>query len=197
MNKLLLSTIIASAFGLAITNANASDGTITFNGKISAASCTVTGGGAATGTGNITVTMPTVSTQALQAANSTAGETAFSLILGGGTNCTNGQTAAMWVETASSADLDTATSNLKNHATSGSTAQIQLFNPANNGKIMLAQNATVANGNTVLSNNQPAATISGNVATLRYVAKYVNAGAAASVTPGDVQSALVYSMQYN
>lgn len=199
MKKLALSAVIAALCGTVgfHTNANAADGTITFNGKISAASCTVTGSGAASGTGNISVIMPVVSTQALQAANSTAGDTAFSLILGGGTNCTNGQTAAMWVETASSSDLDTTTGNLKNHVTNGSNVQIQLVNPSNNGKIQLAQNVSVINGDTILSNNQPAATITGNTATLKYVAHYVNAGAAGSVTAGDVQSALVYSMQYN
>lgn len=197
MKKLVLSVALASICSMVGLNASASDGTITFNGNISAASCTVSGAGAASGTGNIAVAMPTVSTHALEAANSTAGDTSFSLVLGGGSNCTNGQTAAMWVETTNSADLDTTTGNLKNHASGGSNVQIRLINPTNNGKIQLAQNVAVVNGNTILSNNQPAATIVGNTATLKYVAQYVNAGAVGSVTAGAVQSALVYSMQYN
>lgn len=200
MNSKFAAAFITAVLGMTssvVSLANAADGTITFNGKITGATCSVSGGGAATGTGNITVQLPSVSSQALANANSTAGETPFSLILGGGANCTNGQTAAMWVETASTGDLDTSTSNLKNHAAGGSNVEIQLVNPANNTQIKLAQNVAVANGNTILSNNQPAATIAGNTATLKYVARYVNAGAANSVNAGDVQSALVYSMQYN
>ncbi len=62
MNKLLLTSALVVAFGaaaLAPQVARASDGTITFNGKVTASTCTigVNGGGASNG-----VTLPTVAT---------------------------------------------------------------------------------------------------------------------------------------
>ncbi|MBJ9965612.1 MULTISPECIES: fimbrial protein [Pseudomonadota] len=200
MKQMLLPAVLAAVCAvstLGVSSAQAADGTITFNGKISAASCVIDGTSGASGTnGAITVAMGTVSTQALQAANSTAGQTPFALKLSGA-NCTNGQTAAMWVETASTAALDTTTNNLKNQAVGGSNVQVQLLNGNTNQQIKLGQPAVVTTGATVLSNNQPAATIAGNTATLKYIAQYVNTGAAGSVTAGNVQTALTYSMQYN
>jgi major type 1 subunit fimbrin (pilin) len=197
MKKTLFSAALALAFGLVAVQASAADGTITFNGQITDTTCTITGGGAATGTGNITVTLPTVSTSALPADGKTAGDTAFSLILGGGTNCTNGKTASLWVETTATPALDTSTGALKNQAAGGATnVQVRMVNPANNQPINLGINAAVTNGATlVAASNQPAATIAGNTATLNYVGQYLAKGGAA--TAGAVTTYLTYSMQYN
>jgi len=196
MKKTLFSAALALAFGLVAVQASAADGTITFNGEITDTTCTITGGGAATGTGNVTVTLPTVSTSALPAAGKTAGETSFSLVLGGGTGCTNGKTAALWVETASTLDLDASTGALKNHVVGGAAnVQVQMVNPANGNPILLNINNAVTNGATVIAgSNQPAATIAGNTATLKYVGRYLATGVAGA---GAVQSVMTYSMQYN
>lgn len=201
MKKTALSAILATAFGvaaLAPQHASATDGTIKFEGEITDATCTITGGGAAAGTGNITVTMPTVGKAALDAAGSTAGDSPFQLILGGGTDCTNGKTAALWVETSSTPALDNATGALKNITGTAAAVQVRLVNPANNQKIDLAINTPVTNGVTVLSgSNQPAATILGNSATLNYVAQYLNPSTIGAVGAGSVNTYLTYSMQYN
>lgn len=195
MKKHISFAALISTVGLyALSNSvMASDGTITFNGEITATTCTVTGGGAASGIGNIIVTMPTVRQAALPNAGSVAGDTNFSLVLSGA-NCTNGKTAAMLVETSQSGQLDYATGALKN-AGSATFVQVRLVNPANNQPINLGATGTLTTGNsTVAGNNQPAATISGNSATLNYVAQYFATGATGV---GLVNTSLVYSMIYN
>lgn len=202
MKKTLLSAVLAATFGLvalAPQYASAYDGTITFNGEITDTTCTITGGGAATGTSNITVPLPTVSASSLPA-GAVAGTSPFSLILGGGTNCTNGKTAALWIETTATPALDTVTGALINQATGGSNVEVQMLNGNNNQPINLGINAAVVNGQTVISaNNQPAATIVGNTATLPFVAQYLASGPSGGVaaTPGAVSTYLTYSMQYN
>lgn len=197
MKKTLFSAVLAAAFGLVALQASAADGTITFNGEITDTTCTITGGGAATGTGNITVTLPTVSTSALTSAGQTAGDTAFSLVLGGGAKCTNGKTAALWIETTQTPALDTTTGALTNQAAGGAAnVEVRMVNPANNQPINLGINAAVAAGNTVIAaNNQPAATISGNTATLKYIGQYLAMTGGAQA--GAVSTYLTYSMQYN
>ncbi|RAO76879.1 fimbrial protein [Dyella jiangningensis] len=199
MKKTLISTAMAAVLGFAALSpmvASATDGTITFNGQVTDTTCVVTGGGMATGTGNITVTLPTVSTSALPKDGVTAGDTPFSLILSGA-NCTDGKTAALWVETTATPALDTATNALRNQAAGGAgNVEVQMLNPANNQQIKLGVNDYVVNGQTVLAaNNQPAATISGNTATLNYIAQYLAVGGAS--TAGAVTTYLTYSMQYN
>lgn len=201
MNKTLLCAALAAVCGfvaLAPRPAMAVDGTITFNGEITDTTCTITGGGSATGMGNITVTLPTVSVAALQNAGSTAGDSPFQLILGGGANCTNGKTASLWVETSQTPALDSATGALRNTGGSAAEVEVRVVNPANNQPINLSINNVVTNGASVVSgSNQPAATISGNTATLNYLAQYLNPTTAGAVTAGTVSTYLTYSMQYN
>ncbi|MDN6859911.1 fimbrial protein [Pseudomonas sp. CAN2814] len=195
MKKRISAAALISAVGLSglASSAMAEDGTITFKGEITDTTCTVSGGGAATGTGDITVQMPTVSKSALPSVGSTAGDTSFSLVLGGA-NCADGKTAAMNVETSQTLQLDYATGALKNTGTA-SGVQVRLVNPANNQPINLGVNGTYANGATVVSgSNQPAATTQGNSATLNYAAQYL---AVDPVDAGSVNTSLVYSMSYN
>lgn len=186
MKKTLFAAALAATVGLASVAqpSHAADGTITFQGEVVDVTCEVTGGGGATGKGDLTVTLPKVAVSALAAAGNTAGETPFSLNLSGA-GCTDGKTAEMFVETASSAFVDPATGNLRNGAASGAgQVQVELINPDNNSQINLATNA-----------NQPTATIdSSNTATLNYVARYRATGTA---TAGAVNSDLTYSMIYN
>ncbi len=79
----VLSTFLALA-GLGLASAaHASDGTISFTGKVIAATCKIDGV-AAGGTSDKSVKLPTVSSGALNAAGSVAGRTAFGFTL---TNC--------------------------------------------------------------------------------------------------------------
>jgi major type 1 subunit fimbrin (pilin) len=199
MKKTLISTALTAVLGFAMVVpmvASATDGKITFNGEITDVTCIISGGGAATGTGDITVRLPTVSASALPQDGATAGNTPFSLILSG-TNCNDGKTAALWVETNQTPALDTSTNALRNQKLGGATnVEVRMLNAANNQKILLGINDYVVNGQQVIAaNNQPAATITGNTATLNYIAQYLAVGAAP--TPGLVTTYLTYSMQYN
>jgi len=198
MKKTLISTALTAVLGFATFApmvASAKDGTITFTGLITPTTCIITGGGKATGTGDITVQLPDVSASALPAGD-TAGDTDFSLILSG-PDCTDGKTAALWIETTQTPALDTATGALRNQATGGAgNVEVRLVNKANSLPINLGVNDYVVNGQQVVAaSNQPAATISGNTATLNYVAQYLAVGGDA--TPGAVTTYLTYSMQYN
>jgi major type 1 subunit fimbrin (pilin) len=199
MKKTLITTALTAVFGFAMVIpmvASAADGKITFNGEITNVTCTITGGGAATGSGDITVKLPTVSASALSKDGATAGNTPFSLVLSGA-NCTDGKTAALWVETNQTPALDNATNALRNQQSGGATnVEVRMLNAANNNPILLGINDYVVNGQQVIAaNNQPAATIAGNTAMLNYVAQYLAVGAAS--TPGLVTTYLTYSMQYN
>lgn len=201
MKKTLISSALAAVMGFAMLTptvanaANAGDGTITFTGLIVPTTCIITGGGAASGTTNIRVRLPDVSVTALPAGNS-AGDTDFSLILSG-PDCTNGKTAALWIETTATPALDAATGALKNQASGGAgNVEVRMVNKANRQPINLAVNGYVVDGQSVIAaNNQPTAKIVGNTATLNYVAQYLAVGGAA--TPGAVETYLTYSMQYN
>jgi major type 1 subunit fimbrin (pilin) len=188
MKKTLFAAALAATVGLASVAqpSHAADGTITFQGEVVDVTCDVTGGGGASGTGDLTVTLPKVAVSALAASGSTAGETPFSLNLSG-VGCADGKTAQMFVETASSVLVDPATGNLRNGTPPGSggadNVQVELLNPATNAQINLATN-----------NNQPSAAIDANTATLNYVARYSATG---TTTAGTVNSDLTYSMIYN
>lgn len=189
---------MAAAFGIAALasgSAMASDGTITFNGEITATTCEVSGGGNGSGAGDITVTLPTVSASALPDGK-TAGDSNFSLTLSGA-DCTDGKTAALWIEATQTPALDMATGALINQQAGGAkNVQVRLVNPSNNNPIRLDINEPVMNGDTDVANsNQPAATIAGKTATLNYVAQYLAVGGDAEA--GKVSTYLTYSMQYN
>ena len=67
MKKIILSSLLAVAAAAPIAS-QAADGTITFNGNITSQTCTINGG-----TGDVTVTMPKISTSALNGAGQKAG----------------------------------------------------------------------------------------------------------------------------
>lgn len=183
MNKLLLTSALVAAFGaaaLAPQVARASDGTITFNGKVTASTCTigVNGGGASNG-----VTLPTVATSALSGSiGKVAAATPFSVKL---TACTFAPagTVGLYFEPGPNTLAD---GNLKNTAASNG-VEIQLLN-GTQGVMTLnsapgSQNgstATVATGDTS--------------ATLNYYAQYY--ASAATVTAGTVTSTVTYSVVY-
>ena len=99
MKKLLTSASVALLLAGFAAQAQASDGTITFNGNVTAQSCTPAISG---GTANGTVNLPTVSAKSLATATTTAGTTQFSITLSG---CSAAATqAAAWFEAGSNVD---------------------------------------------------------------------------------------------
>ena len=166
---------IAAAAILVAQGAQASDGTITFNGQLTNATCTITGGG------NQTVTLPTLSTATLASTGNTAGDTLFDIKL---TGCSAGvATATAYFE--AGANTDAVTGRLKSTGTA-SNVQIQLLN--SNGSLVNVAAPSVAGQGT------QAATITSNAGTQSFIARYYATGA---TTAGTVASSVTYSMVYN
>jgi len=188
MNKTLLSTAMVAVLGFAaIGTASAADGKITFRGFIEDTTCTVTGGTGTDGAAqNFTVTLPHIQKTALDAAGDRAGDTPFSVIVGGSgqTGCTNGKVVKLKFEGAQS-PVDAATGRLKNTVAAGNAAvvQIGLLNDAK------------ADINLVDNTNSTTATIAANTATLNYWAQYY--APTTGVTTGTVDTFVMYSLAYN
>jgi major type 1 subunit fimbrin (pilin) len=196
MKKTLTSAALAAAFGLVALQASASDGQINFVGKIVDGTCVVTGGAGTDGaTGNITVTLPTVQRTAFAAAGATAGDTPFTLIVkdNGGGKCVDGTKVSLHFDSAStptqggytSAMVDSASGRLNNLTAAGQASNVQVALFDGNGDAI----------NLWTSSGSPVATVTSGQATLNYVAKYYALAAAPGA--GKVNSAVMYSLQYN
>lgn len=169
---------------LAVASSSATlayDGTINFTGKVVAQTCSV-----ATGSGSLSVVLPTVSTTTLSADTKTAGLTPFTIQL---TGCTVPATSGADKVNAyfePNANTDYTTGNLTNTASSGaSNVQIQLLNADRVKVIKLGQAAAAQNVDTVAINDA-------NV-TLRYNARYYATGQA---TAGNVSATVNYTIAY-
>lgn len=173
MNIRTLAIAATAAAGLC-QGAQASDGTITFNGALQTTTCTITGGG------NQTVTLPTLATSALPSAGTTAGGTGFSIAV---TGCSSGTTATAYFE--AGANTNMTTGRLVNTGAAGN-VEIQVLN-ASGTVVNLAGSSVAAQGAT-------AANISGGAATENFIARYYATGA---TTAGAVTSSVTYSMIYN
>lgn len=188
MNKTLLSTAMVAALGFAaIGTASAADGKISFKGQIIDLTCTVTGGtGTNAGAQDFSVQLPTVYSSALDSAGDRAGDTPFSVVVGGAgqTGCVDGKVVKLRFE-AGQSPVDAATGRLKNTVAVGNApvVQVGLLNDAK------------ADINLVDSANSQTATITGNTATLNYWAQYY--APAAGVTQGLVDTFVMYSLAYN
>ncbi|HEY0505032.1 MAG TPA: type 1 fimbrial protein [Lysobacter sp.] len=173
MKKLLLAA--AAVVALAPLSALAADGTITINGQVNANTCRIN----ATGSPNVTVTLPTVSTVALPAANATAGNQAFSLAL---TLCSPGTQATTYFEPG--ANVDFANGNLKNTG-AATNVQVRLLN--SDLSVINLANGVGAQG------SQQFTTDTNGAATLSYYAQYFATGAAGA---GSVSTSVQYTMIY-
>jgi len=176
--KALVAALIATSGLLGMSAAQASDGTITFNGSIVATTCTINGGGAAS---SFTVTLPPVDKSALSAAGQTAAPTPVTFNL---TTCP--ATTAVHTLFELGATVDTTTGNLKNSTGTATGVQIGLLNPA----LAAINIATQANDGAGTGLTTSAA----GAATLTYYAQYV---ATAAATSGTVATTVTYSIVYN
>lgn len=173
MKKLLIAAAAAAA--LAPLSALAADGTITINGEVKANTCRIN----ATGSPNITVTLPTVTTLALPGVNATAGTQPFSLDL---TLCAAGTKATTYFEPG--ADVDFGTGNLKNTGVA-TNVQVRLLN--SNLSVINLANGPGAQGSQQFTTNAQGA------ATLSYYAQYFATGAAGA---GSVATSVKYTVIY-
>lgn len=189
MNKMIKVGLLAAAIGAVSGSAFASDGTITFNGKITDITCTVQVNG---GSASSTVTLPTVSTTALKAINNTAGVTPFTVSLDGcQQNQTpyTGTTAKATVFFEPGASIDTAAGTLKNMATNGAKlVDLQVLDGGVNGTPIHLGDAAQ------LTSNAPVIIAKTGATTIPYAVRYHATGA---TTAGAVTSSVVYDVVYN
>lgn len=177
MKNALLATALVAAFAAAAFSptANAANtGTINFNGKVIADTCTIS----VNGSGTSTVTLPTVTTSAFTAAGTTAGTTPFNVAL---TGCdANVASAAM---TFNGSNIDSTSGRLNNTTTAGgSDVQIELLNSGS--AVINASNNT----------NAPTIAIASGAGSTQLQARYY--ATAASTTAGLVTSTVGFTLTY-
>ena len=186
----LLATGLAVACGaLALapaTLAAVPDGTITFNGSVTASTCTVKGP-TSTGSNNFTVTLPTVSANSLTANGTgsyTPSATSFTMTLSG---CPAGAKVGTQFYSAANADTTTGSGTLKNTGVAG--VDVQLLDatstPVTIGTAAPTGNANVTDQTTVASGG----------ATLAYSAQYYATSGYAGAG-GPVSTTVSYVINY-
>ncbi|BDB23162.1 ferrous iron transporter B [Cupriavidus sp. TA19] len=171
--------VLAASIVFAAQSAHAVDGTITFNGNISATSCTINGNGS--GAKSFTVTLPTVSASTLETAGARAGRTPFVIAL----NC-DADTGAVHTYFEPGPTTDASTGNLVLNSGAGTATNVQIgllnsnFTPIKAG---------FADG---VQNSLPVDLV-GGVANLSYFAEYV---ATDKATAGAANSSVMYTIAY-
>lgn len=188
--NILASTLILTGGMLSnLSMANAYDGKITFLGKISNATCEISGGntnGAETTNPNFSVTLPIVSTTAFKSLGDRAGDTDFFIKLKG-SNCLAGDGYAIKFERISSSDfIDPNTGYLKNMRVNGA-KNIQLVISDENKNDF---DFTTSNDTTPTKNRESVT----DETVFNFGVQYVSTDT--GVTSGDVEGNIYYSVVY-
>jgi major type 1 subunit fimbrin (pilin) len=174
-NKTLLTSALIAAFAVAASAAHAADGTINITGTISSSTCKING---ANSPATIAVTLPTVSTTALNAAGAVAGRTSFNLALSG---CGSLTKATTFFEPGPTVLAD---GNLKNASGTATGVEVQLLN---NDFSAIALSGVAA------SQNSQTVNLAAGAGTLNYYAQYFATAAAGA---GSVSTTVQFSMIY-
>lgn len=177
MRKLSLAILLIAAAPLA----SASDGTITFTGKVTDKTCTI----ATTGGNDVAVNLPTVSKSSLAAAGAVSGRTPFAISL---TKCSAGNVATYFEP---GATVDFNSGRLTNQATAGAANNVQLQVLGSNAQFLPIK---VAGLNQPQTNSQWVTVAADGAANLNYYVEYYATGAA---TAGAVSSNVKYTIIYN
>lgn len=182
MNTKQIATL-SLAIGLAslAANVNAADGTIDFEGEVTAASCTINSGAP-----DFSVVLPTVSSATLSAAGETAGRTPFTISL---TDCVDATEVSTYFEPGPTVDFATGRliNQLDPSADGAENVMIQLL--GQNSSFLPIQ-AIGADGN---QPNSQWVTVTDGEADLNYYAEYY---AEAAAIPGLVESSVQYTISY-
>lgn len=180
MNRTLLA-FAALTSTLAMSTAQANDGTINFTGELTAQTCTSTVNGAATATA---VALPRLSTATLATAGQSSGATGFTIEL---SRCTGTMTtAAAYFE--AGAGVDPVTRNVLNSTGTARNVQLQLLDSA--GKVIRAgeSSQTASTARTAFTG-----TGATSAAVLPYSVQYFATGAS---TAGTIVGSVTYSINY-
>ena len=185
MKRLLLSTAVVSC--LVAAGAQASDGQINFQGKLTDSTCQIAIDG---GTSPATVVLPTLSTQTLAVAGNTGGRTQFNIELSGCTGLVTTSTAAAYFE--GGATVDSVTNNLVNTTSTGAgNVQLQLVDVQSDSAIKVGHNSQSSTNTQVAIPNTAGASTGTTI--LPYAVQYYATGA---TTPGAVTSNVSFSINY-
>jgi len=191
LKRALLAARIATTMALPLST-QASDGTITFTGAVTANTCTVNVNGS--GSNNATVVLPIVDTSALTNASGplqTAAGTFFNMAVSActATHLDIGGAAPTTVQIYFEAgpNVDEATSGLINGGTSH--VEVNLYNASNSTVV-----GTKIHPGT--NTNQPSTLAIGAGGTQWFYAAYSTAGANAAATAGTVSTSVTYSLIY-
>jgi type 1 fimbria pilin len=150
---------------------------------LTAPSCSLT-----TGSQNIAVTLPGVSTSSLSTAGLVNGRTAFSIAV---TGCpTSVSTVATYFN--SGATIDATSGNLLNSTGSARNVEVQLLNGA--GGSAAALSAINLTGAQATAQNSSQYNLTGGATTLNYFAQYIASGGAA--TAGTVSTSVTFTIAY-
>jgi major type 1 subunit fimbrin (pilin) len=193
VKRAMLAAGIVATMALPLSS-QASDGTITFTGAVTASTCTLSVNGGANA-GTATVALPTVDTAALT--NTGAGTTAAGTFFSVGVSACSavadigaGPAAptqvALYFE--AGPNVDEATGGLIN-TVAGSNVEVNLYN-ASGSTIVGTQIKPGTN------TNQPAAQSIAAGGTQWFYAGYSTAGAGAAATAGAVSTSITYSLIY-
>lgn len=183
MRTKLLSAFLIVGAATASQVAFAVDGTITFTGKVTAQTCTISGG---TGTSaDFTVTLPTVAASALSTAGATALNVPFRIAL---SDCTPAAGATVHAYFEPSSFIDSTTNNVKPDETvAGFATNVQI-------RLLNQQGEQILLGKADADQNSPTVTLRDGKGTLNFAAQYYATGAA---TAGTVNTKLQYTLIYN
>ncbi|PZX34075.1 major type 1 subunit fimbrin (pilin) [Cupriavidus phytorum] len=179
-NNKLLAALIVAGTAMGAQSAHAADGTITFNGNITAQTCKINGNG--TNSNNFQVQLPTVSTSILKSLGDVAGQTPFNISL---TECTP-DTGNVHTFFEAGPTTDATTGNLIVEAGGAQNVQIRLLNGG-------TANTPIKAGYTDQAQNSNAVALTNGAATLSYYAQYYATGQA---TAGAANSSVMYSIAY-
>ncbi|WP_300002114.1 fimbrial protein [uncultured Cedecea sp.] len=191
LKKNILASMLVLSGGMLsnLSMANAYDGKITFLGKINSATCDISGGntnGTETTNPNFSVRLPVVSTTAFKAQGDRAGDTDFFIKLKGA-NCVAGDGYAIKFEKISSSDfIDPKTGYLKNMNPNGA-KNIQLVISDENKNDF---DFTTSKDTSPTKNRETA----DDETVFNFGVQYVSTDA--SVTPGEVEGNIYYSVVY-
>lgn len=179
--------LAAGVFAMGNAHAQAANGgTMTFNGAVIDATCTVRGGsGSDGGQGNFTVALDPVPATSLTAAGATANRKPFSVVIGGPGqgSCVNGKVARLSF-VPSSPRIDAATGTLNN----------ALPNEAANTNIQILDSTNTPINLASVANGVNSPVIADNTTTINLGAQYYATGAA---TAGQVSTNVQYGVTYN